>query len=221
MDYAVGEAFAYGYTLRVLKPHNDLREALKTLDIFERSFGDAAAGLETFRRSPEALRACADFADLLADTYRRGGKALAAGNGGSHTDALHFAEELTGRFRRDRRPLPALALGESAHLTCVANDYGFEHVFSRMVEAFGGEDDLLILLSTSGNSPNLLRAAEAAMAKGMKVVGLLGRGGGELGPLCDLVVMAPGETSDRIQEIHMMVLHTAIEAAEAALGLDA
>lgn len=186
--------------------------------IFDQAFADAAEALEGFRRSPEAFAACVSFADLLTDTFRSGGKALAAGNGGSMADALHFAEELTGRFRQDRRPLPALALGDSTHLTCVANDFGFEHVFSRLVEAFGQEDDLLVLLSTSGNSPNLLLAAQAGKAKGMKVVGMLGRDGGQLAPLCDLAVLAPGATSDRIQEIHMLVLHTVIEATEAALG---
>ena len=187
--------------------------------VFEAALSDAADALAAFRRSPEALDACSAFGDLLTETYLRGGKALAAGNGGSMADALHFAEELTGRFRKERRPLPAMALGESTHLTCVANDYGFDHVFSRMVEAFGQAGDLLVLLSTSGNSRNLVLAAEAAKAKDVRIVGLLGRGGGSLASLCDLVVMAPGETSDRIQEIHMLVLHVVIEAAERALGL--
>ena len=187
--------------------------------IFEASLGKAAEALEAFRSDAACLDACEAFGDLLSEVYRGGGKAMAAGNGGSMADALHFAEELTGRFRGERRPLPAMALGESTHLTCVSNDYGFDHVFSRMVEAFGGAGDVLILLSTSGNSVNLLLAAEAAKAKGVKVVGLLGRGGGRLAPLCDLVVMAPGETSDRIQEVHMLVLHVVIEAAERELGL--
>ena len=186
---------------------------------FADSLARAAETLETFRSDPAALDACERFGEMLSETYRRGGKAMAAGNGGSMADALHFAEELTGRFRAERRPLPAMALGESTHLTCVSNDYGFDHVFSRMVEAFGGEGDVLILLSTSGNSKNLVLAAEAAKAKGVKVVGMLGRGGGALAPLCDLVVMAPGETSDRIQEVHMLVLHVVIESVERELGL--
>ena len=187
--------------------------------VFESALADAAGALDAFRRSPECVEACARFGTLLAGVYRDGGKAMAAGNGGSMADALHFAEELTGRFRRERRPLPAMALGESTHLTCVGNDYGFDHVFSRMVEAFGQRGDLLVLLSTSGNSKNLVLAAEAARERGVTVVGMLGRGGGALAPLCDVVVMAPGETSDRIQEIHMLVLHVAIEAAERELGL--
>ena len=188
--------------------------------VFENSLDKAAQALDAFRSDPACLDACEAFGDLLAETYHAGGKTMIAGNGGSMADALHFAEELTGRFRRERRPLPAMALGESTHLTCVANDYGFDHVFSRMVEAFGQKGDVLILLSTSGNSHNLVLAAEKAREKGVKVVGMLGRGGGKLGPHCDLVVMAPGETSDRIQEIHMLVLHVVIEAAENALGID-
>ena len=188
-------------------------------ETFARALQDAAEALEAFSRSDDAMAACAALGAMLTETYESGGKAMAAGNGGSMADALHFAEELTGRFRAERRPLPAMALGESTHLTCVSNDYGFDHVFSRLVEAFGQEGDLLVLLSTSGNSRNLVLAAEAARTRGVRVVGMLGRGGGLLAPLCDLVVMAPGATSDRIQEIHMLVLHTAIEAAERALGL--
>ena len=186
---------------------------------FEDSLRTASETLADFRRTAAAMDACTAFAGLIVETYQSGGKAMAAGNGGSMADALHFAEELTGRFRAERRALPAMALGESTHLTCVSNDYGFDHVFSRLVEAFAQPGDLLVLLSTSGNSRNLLLAAEVGRARGAKVVGMLGRGGGGLAPLCDLVVMAPGETSDRIQEIHMLVLHVAIEAAERALGL--
>ncbi len=188
--------------------------------VFEEGLAEAARVLDLFRRNEACLTACDQFAAMLAESFRNGGKALAAGNGGSMADALHFAEEFTGRFRRDRAPLPAMALGESTHLTCVSNDYGFDHVFSRLVQAFGQPGDVLVLLSTSGNSNNLVLAAEAARAKGVKVVGFLGRGGGRLAPLCDLVVMAPGDTSDRIQEVHMTVLHLAIEAVEKMLGVD-
>lgn len=189
--------------------------------VFESGLSEAARVLDEFRGDMAALEACEAFAALLADCYQKGGKAMAAGNGGSMADALHFAEELTGRFRNDRDPLPAMALGDPTHLTCVSNDYGFDHVFSRLVQAFGRPGDVLVLLSTSGNSQNLVLAAEKARDAGVQVVGFLGRGGGRLAPLCDLVVMAPGTTSDRIQEIHMIVLHLAIEALEKALGVDA
>lgn len=186
---------------------------------FRDGLAEAARVLELFRTDEACLEACEEFAAMLAESFRNGGKAMAAGNGGSMADALHFAEEFTGRFRNDRAPLPAMALGESTHLTCVSNDYGFDFVFSRLVEAFGKPGDVLVLLSTSGNSTNLVLAAEVARERGLKVVGFLGRGGGRLAPLCDVVVMAPGETSDRIQEVHMTVLHLAIEAVEKELGL--
>ncbi len=186
--------------------------------VFRDGLAEAARVLDLFRQDEDCLRACDAFSEALADCFRRGGKAMAAGNGGSMADALHFAEELTGRFRADRTPLPAMALGDPTHLTCVANDYGFDHVFSRLVTAFAKPEDVLVLLSTSGNSTNLVLAAEAARAAGTTVVGFLGRGGGRLSPLCDIVVMAPGETSDRIQEVHMAVLHLAIEAVEQTLG---
>lgn len=185
--------------------------------IFEDSFLEAANCLERFRTDRSVLGALTSLADRLTRAFSEGGKVLIAGNGGSMTDAMHFAEEWTGRFRKERRPFPAMSLSDPSHLSCVANDYGFEYVFSRMVQAFAGPADILILLTTSGNSPNLVRAAEAAKEVGCHVAGFLGKGGGKLLPLCDTVVMAPGDTSDRIQELHMMSLHILIEAVEAAL----
>lgn len=179
---------------------------------------EAVEALHQFQNDETVLSAMQATVDLLVHAFRSGGKAMSCGNGGSMTDAMHFAEEFSGRFRRDRPPLPAIALSDPAHLTCVANDYGFDHVFSRQVEALGKPDDVLILLSTSGNSPNMLLAAEAAKEKGVKVVGCLGKGGGKLAPLCDVVLMARGEGSDRIQELHMLALHAIIEAVEKELG---
>ncbi len=146
-----------------------------------------------------------------------GGKVLIVGNGGSMCDAAHFAEELTGRFRADRRPLPALACNDPGHLTCVANDYGFEFVFSRWVEAIGNPGDTLIILSTSGNSPNCVMAATAAKTKNIHTIALLGKGGGQLAALCDNSITVPGDTSDRIQELHMLILHIFVEGIEASL----
>ncbi len=133
-------------------------------------------------------------------------------------DAMHFAEEWTGRFRADRRPLAVIALSDPAHITCVANDYGFEEVFARMVQALGRPGDVLILLSTSGRSANLVRAALAARAAELKVIGFLGRDGGDLLPICDRLVVMPGKTPDRIQELHMLALHCLIEIAEPCLA---
>ena len=131
---------------------------------------------------------------------------------------MHFAEEWTGRFMNDRAPMPAIALCDPTHLTCVSNDFGFEHVFSRMVSALASDKDLVLLLSTSGNSPNLLLAAEAARQRGAKLVALLGKGGGKLAPICDLAIDFPGGRSDRIQELHMQTLHAVIDDVEHRLG---
>ncbi len=179
---------------------------------------DAAGLLDTFRSDPATVTAMADIASLIAKTFQDNHKVLVAGNGGSMADAMHFAEEFTGRFKRDRRPYPVMPLGDATHLTCVANDYGFDHVFSRMVQAFGQAGDVLVLLSTSGNSRNLILAAQVAREKQVTVVGLLGRGGGELTALCDQQLHAPGRDSDRIQELHMMALHLIIDAVEQVLG---
>ncbi len=175
---------------------------------------DAERLLSEFRRDPATLEAMEGAVRAISAAFKRRGRVLSCGNGGSMADAMHFAEEFSGRFREDREPYPAIALSDPTHLTCVANDYGFEHVFSRQVEALGHESDVLLLLSTSGNSPSIVKAAEAAKARKMVVIGCLGRGGGLVKPLCDIVLHAPGEGSDRIQEIHMLALHAIIEAVE-------
>lgn len=154
------------------------------------------------------------IAKELADIFNNGGKVLIAGNGGSNCDALHFAEEFTGRFRGNRKALPAIAISDSSHITCVGNDYGFDHIFSRGVEAYGKDGDMFIGISTSGNSQNIIKAIEAAKELGLKTVGLLGKDGGKLKGICDYEFIIPGITSDRIQEIHMMILHIIIEGVE-------
>ncbi|MBX7133106.1 MAG: SIS domain-containing protein [Fimbriimonadaceae bacterium] len=185
--------------------------------IFDSSFHEAAACLEEFRRDEQTLQTLAQIAQRLLECFRSGGKALVIGNGGSLADAMHFAEEWTGRFRNDRPPYPVIALSDPTHMSCVGNDYGFEEVFARPVRALGRPGDLLFVLSTSGRSQNLVRACLAAREAQMAVIGLLGRGGGDVLPLCDLMVLAPGKTSDRIQEIHMLALHVLIEAVESQL----
>ncbi len=153
----------------------------------------------------------------LRDLIKRRGRAFACGNGGSLSDATHFAEEWTGRYRKDREPFPVIALADPSHITCVANDYGFEEIFARPVTALGHPGDMLFVLSTSGNSENLVRAAQAAKKRQMTVVGFLGKGGGKLKLLCDEAIVVPGATSDRIQELHMMLLHVLIEGVEREL----
>lgn len=164
---------------------------------------------------PESLAFIESAALMIAETFEKGGKILVAGNGGSLCDANHFTEELTGFFRKYRRALPAIALSESGHITCVANDIGYEWVFARGVEAFGKEDDIFIGLTTSGNSPNIIRAIEEAQKKGLKTIAFLGKSGGKIKGMCDLELIIDGfDTSDRIQEAHMAAIHIIIEMIE-------
>jgi D-sedoheptulose 7-phosphate isomerase len=181
------------------------------------SLREAQDALAQFMGEEKNLALVEQFVDMLEATFRNGHKIYSAGNGGSHCDAMHFAEEWTGRYRKDRKPMPAMAFSDPSHLTCTSNDYGFEHVFERMVDAFGGEGDVLLAITTSGNSKNLILAAEAAKRKGMKVVGLLGKGGGGIKAICDIPIVVPGNTSDRIQELHIKIIHIVIECVERRL----
>lgn len=187
------------------------------LDHVKRSFEEARDTVARFIKEEANLEKVDRFALLVTEALRSGHRVYSCGNGGSTCDAMHFAEELTGRYRKDRPALPAQALADASHITCTANDYGFDHIFSRAVEAYGRPGDVLLVLSTSGNSPNVLLAVEAARRAGMKVVGLLGRDGGKCRDLVDLAIVAPAQTSDRIQEIHIKVIHIAIEMIERRL----
>lgn len=159
-----------------------------------------------------------DLARMCANAVRSGGKILAIGNGGSCADAIHFCEELTGRYRDDRPSIPAIACADAGHITCVGNDYGFDSVFSRWVEGLGREGDVLLALSTSGNSANIVKGVEAAKAKSLRVATLLGKSGGKLAGVGDTEWVVPGTTSDRIQELHMLILHALVGAIERELG---
>jgi len=150
----------------------------------------------------------------IAFCFKSGKKGLIAGNGGSACDAMHFAEEFTGRFHKNRMALPVISLTDSSHITCVGNDYGFEEIFSRGVEAYGKEDDFFIGISTSGNSDNIIKAFEKAKSKQIITIALLGKDGGKLKGLCDYELIIPGKTTDRIQEVHMLILHSIIEEVE-------
>jgi D-sedoheptulose 7-phosphate isomerase len=184
-------------------------------DLIRAELTEARAVLDQFLADPANLDRIAQAAELFAASLRTGGKALTCGNGGSLCDAQHFAEELSGRYRQDRRALAAIALTEASHMTCVANDFGFEFVFSRFVEALGQPGDVLLAISTSGNSPNILRAAEAARAAGMKVVSLTGKDGGKLAGLSDVELRVPHfGFADRIQEVHIKVIHILIMLIE-------
>ena len=186
------------------------------VDHVKKAFEDARDALARFMQ-PENLAQVDRFASMCAEALKADHRIYSCGNGGSTCDAMHFAEELTGRYRKDRRALPAQALADPSHITCTANDYGFDHVFSRAVEAYGRPGDVLLVLSTSGNSPNILLAIEAARRARMKVVALLGRDGGKCRDLADLAIVAPAQTSDRIQELHIKIIHIAIELIERRL----
>jgi len=191
---------------------------MRSLDTIRAAFEDARDALAAFIAEEHCVAAVQRFAASALQTLEKGHKLMACGNGGSMCDAMHFCEEWSGRFRKDRPALRAVSLSDPAALTCIANDFGYEQVFARQVEGIGFKGDLLVLLSTSGNSPNLLRAAERAKAMGIGTVALLGRGGGALAPLVDLPIVVPkATTSDRIQEVHIKILHIVIETVERKL----
>ena len=190
---------------------------MEIAQVWREAFSSARKCLDDFIAHPSWVDNCTWFTRMLLETYRSGGNLFTCGNGGSHCDAMHFAEELTGRYRKDRRPLGALALGDPSHTTCVANDYGFEHIFARQLEGLGKPGDLLVGLSTSGNSQNVCRAFKVAQSKGIKTVGLLGRDGGQLMTMADLSIVVPSQVTDRIQEVHIKIIHTAIESVERQL----
>ena len=186
--------------------------------LISQSLKQAREELDAFINDPETILSIANAAAIMADCLKNEGKIISCGNGGSLCDATHFAEELTGRFRNDRRPLPAMAINDPAYLTCVGNDYSFDVVFSRWIEAFGRSKDVLLAISTSGSSRNILKAAETAKSLGMKVIALTSKEGKSLADLADVTIAAPDAAhSDRIQEIHIKVIHILIEAIESLL----
>ncbi|MCB0389896.1 MAG: D-sedoheptulose 7-phosphate isomerase [Bdellovibrionales bacterium] len=189
----------------------------KTQEYWLDSLKEAQQTLNQFVNSPEQIAKCEKFSDLVIEVYKNDGNVFTCGNGGSHCDAMHFAEEMTGRYRKNRKALGALALGDPSHTTCVSNDYGFEYVFSRQLEGLARKGDLLIGLSTSGNSQNVINAVQLAKEMEIKTIGLLGKDGGKLKDLVDLPIIIPANTADRIQEMHIKLLHTVIETVEREL----
>jgi D-sedoheptulose 7-phosphate isomerase len=182
------------------------------------TLAEAHAALDALRENAAALGAIAAAGRALAETLGHGGRVFSCGNGGSMCDAMHFAEELSGRYRDDRRALAAVAISDPGHLTCVANDYGYEAVFSRYLEAHGRNGDCLLAISTSGASRNVLAAAAAAKAQGMTVVALTGRPGVPLAEGADIAICTPaGRYADRVQELHIKVIHILIALIERAL----
>ncbi|MES4611748.1 MAG: D-sedoheptulose 7-phosphate isomerase [Ewingella sp.] len=181
------------------------------LDIIRSELNEAADTLNKFISDSANIESIQRAAVLLADSFKAGGKVISCGNGGSHCDAMHFAEELTGRYRENRPGYPAIAISDVSHISCVGNDFGFDHIFSRYVEAVGQKGDVLLGISTSGNSANVIKAIEAARAKGMKVITLTGKNGGKMDGSADVEIRVPHfGFADRVQEIHIKVIHILI-----------
>ncbi len=172
---------------------------------------EAALVLNTFLANAENISAIEEASKVIADSVKAGGKVISCGNGGSHCDAMHFAEELTGRYRENRKAIPAICVSDPSHISCVSNDFGYEFVFSRYLEALGNKGDVMLGISTSGNSANIIRAAQTAKEKGMKVIILSGKDGGKLAPYADVEIrVSHFGYADRIQEIHIKIIHILI-----------
>ena len=184
-------------------------------DLIRNELNEAAQVLQAFMAEPMNLLYIEAAATLIADSFRQQGKVLSCGNGGSHCDAMHFAEELTGRYRENRPGYAGIAISDPSHLSCVSNDFGYEYVFSRYVEAVGREGDVLLGISTSGNSGNIIRAIEAAKSKGIKTIALTGKDGGKMAGLADVEIRVPHfGYADRIQEVHIKIIHLLIQLIE-------
>ncbi|MCX9529441.1 D-sedoheptulose 7-phosphate isomerase [Vibrio cholerae] len=184
-------------------------------DLIRSELTEAADVLQKFLSDDHNIAQIEAAAKLIADSFKQGGKVLSCGNGGSHCDAMHFAEELTGRYRENRPGYPGIAISDPSHLSCVSNDFGYDYVFSRYVEAVGAKGDVLFGLSTSGNSGNILKANEAAKAKGMKTIALTGKDGGKMAGLADVEIRVPHfGYADRIQEVHIKIIHIIIQLIE-------
>ncbi len=176
---------------------------------------EAQKVLNDFISSEENIENIEKTANLMADAIKNGKKIISCGNGGSHCDAMHFAEELSGRYRDNRKSLAAIAISDPSHISCVGNDYGYDYIFSRFIEGLGNAGDVLLGISTSGNSKNIINAVEAARKKGMKVVIFSGKDGGKLAGLADVEIRVPHfGYADRIQEIHIKVIHILIMLIE-------
>jgi len=186
-------------------------------NILIESFKKTESLIQNFYTNTDNVKELQLIAEKMAAAFNNGKKILICGNGGSLCDAMHFAEEFTGRYQKDRRPLPVIALADPAHLTCVGNDFGFDEVFARGVEALGQPGDWFISLSTSGNSANILKAITKAKDLGLVTWSLLGKDGGPAKGMAQHEFIIPGKTSDRIQEVHMLILHVIIEGVERIL----
>ncbi len=192
---------------------------MSSSSLIARELEEASSVLQAFLATPSAMAAIDQAAGAMSNAVIAGAKIISCGNGGSHCDAMHFAEELTGKYREPRKAIPAICISDPSHISCVGNDYGYEFIFSRYLEALGNKGDVLLAISTSGNSANVLQAVKTAKEKGMKVVALTGNNGGKLGPLADVEIRVPHTGyADRIQEIHIKIIHILILLLEKRIG---
>jgi D-sedoheptulose 7-phosphate isomerase len=190
-----------------------------SINSIKNNFLEAKQILDQFVQDEHNISKIAEAGEVMLNAIKTSNKIISCGNGGSMCDAMHFAEELTGRFRDNRKPIAALSISDASHISCVGNDYGFDEIFSRYVEAIGNSGDVLLAISTSGNSKNVLKAVEVAKQKQMKVIALTGKDGGLLAPIADVEIRAPySKYADRAQEIHIKVIHSLIHYVEENLA---
>lgn len=186
-----------------------------SIELIKQNFNTATEVLNNFMGQKDIWQKMKDAGNIMAEAIKSDHKIISCGNGGSMSDAMHFAEELTGRFRNDRPGMAAISISDPSHITCVGNDYGFDYIFSRFVESMGQSGDVLLGISTSGNSPNIINAVNAAKQKGMKTIVLTGKTGGELSKIADIELRVPyNDFSDRIQEVHIKIIHSLIHYIE-------
>ncbi len=184
-------------------------------DVIKNEFLEAEKVLQEFIAIESNFEKIEKVASLIVDSFKKDGKVFSCGNGGSHCDAMHFAEELTGRYREHRPSYPAIAISDPSHISCVGNDYGYEYIFSRYLEGLGRSGDVLFCLSTSGNSTNIVKAIETAKSKGISVIALTGKDGGKMAGLVDVEIRVPHfGFADRIQEVHIKIIHIVIYLIE-------
>ncbi|MBI2269909.1 MAG: D-sedoheptulose 7-phosphate isomerase [Bacteroidetes bacterium] len=184
-------------------------------DSIRHNFIEAQHVLNKFIGDEKNFQLIEGAGQLIVQAIQSGNKVISCGNGGSMCDAMHFSEELSGRFRNDRKALPAISISDPSHITCVGNDYGYDKIFSRFIEALGNKGDVLLAISSSGNSLNVVNAIAVAKAKGMKVIGLTGKDGGKMASACDVEIRAPhSDYADRAQEIHIKIIHSLIHYIE-------
>lgn len=189
------------------------------IDLIKNELEESSTVLNRFLLDENQIKNIKTAAIAMASSIKNGKKIISCGNGGSHCDAMHFAEELTGRYRNNRKPYAAIAISDPSHISCVSNDFGYEYIFSRFIEGIGNSGDCLLVLSTSGNSKNIINAIQISKSKGICTIALTGKDGGKISSMADIEIRVPHfGFADRIQEIHIKVIHILIKLIEDQLA---